>query len=576
MKTLRRTLKYARPFRRYFWTVIIAVFFLSVLVLATPIAVRELVNSIEYSVMHGYDDTRLIWIIAGILLGIYALRILLHFIIGFLGHKYTFLTMRRLRYDMYSHLQGMSPKFYQDKQVGSIVYRIMDEVFRMDNLLAHVIFDFIIGILTFVTVTTVLFIMNPFLAMLVMIPLPVLFTVAKIQRKMRRHNLKAKKHVGELYGLFTDNLHGMKEIQIFGKQDYELERADNLNAKINDHVLKGQFWSSLLKPLMEFMSGIGKITVLLVGGILALQGSMPIGDVMAFMLFMYAVYTPIAQLPRILEDGTDSLTSLSRAYEYLDTMSDVQERENAIEVGNLNGNVEFKNVTFGYGDKPVLNDISFTAGPGTMVALVGHTGAGKTTITALLARFYDIQKGSIKIDGTDIGDMTLQSLRNNLSIVLQDVFLFNGTIAENISYGRKDSVTHEELVSAARSACIHDFIEGLPDKYNTEVGERGVRLSGGQKQRIAIARALLRNSSILILDEATSSIDNTTEREIQAAINNLSRDKSRTIIVIAHRLSTIEKADKILFLENGKVIEQGTHDELLAKGGAYTKLVHAQ
>jgi len=448
----------------------------------------------------------------------------------------------------------------------------MDETFKADNLLAHVIFDFLVGIITIIGVTIVLFIINPLLAIFVMAPLPVLFILAKVQRKMRKHYLSAKKTMGETYGLLTDNIQGMKEIQVFGKQEHELGRVDEYNQRLGGHFMKGIYWSATLKPTIEFLQGVGKVAVLLAGGLFALNGVMNIGDIMAFMLFVYVLYTPVSQLPRIIEDGTDSLTSMSRVFEYMDTQSDVQENENAIEVGTFNGEVEFKNVVFGYGESTVLDDISFKADAGSMVALVGHTGAGKTTITSLIARFYDIQSGSITIDGTDVRDMTLQSLRNNLSIVLQDVFLFNGTIAQNIAYGRKGTATNEEIIAAAKSACIHDFVASLPEGYNTEIGERGVRLSGGQKQRIAIARALVRNSPILILDEATSSIDNTTEREIQSAIDNLSKDKSKTIIVIAHRLSTIEKADKILFLENGKVIEEGSHDELIKKGGAYTKL----
>lgn len=553
-----------------------------------PIAVRELLGAVTMAAESGDDIAAqtTIWIIAGTLLGIYAVRVAAQALSHIYGGKFGLYLCAQIRYKLYSHLQTLPPKFYQDKQVGRIVARLMQDIDKIWDFIAFYFPDFIIGVLTVTGVIIVLFVINPVLAVLVIAPLPILLFTSVLYRKMaRRHFVREKKAIGATYGILTDNLQGMKEIQMFGKQEYELNRVIQKNEQSVTHATRGIRWMAFQRSIPEFIQGVGTIIVIVTGGFFAMRGNLAIADIVAFMLFIGLLYTPIASMARTIQKATDALTSAERAFEYLDHQSEVKDRPNAINVGTLRGELEFKNVTFGYNDQVILNDFSFHAAAGSMVALVGQTGAGKTTVASLIGRFYDIQGSgtdglegasvqcsSITIDGIDIRDMTLQSLRDNLSVVLQDVFLFNGTIMENIRYGRNDDVPQEEIEAAARAACIHDFINGLPEKYNTQIGERGVRLSGGQKQRLAIARAILRNSPILILDEATSSIDNTTEREIQAAIDALSRDKSRTIIVIAHRLSTIEKADKILFIENGQVIEQGTHAELLKNGKAYRQL----
>jgi ABC-type multidrug transport system fused ATPase/permease subunit len=423
----------------------------------------------------------------------------------------------------------------------------------------------------FVGVLVILFIVNPALALLTCAPLPIVFVLSFVMRKMRRHFRERKIVSAELMGILQDNLSGIKEIQIFNKQEYEFERVQekaDLHAK---KTIKGIFWVSIMNPVMGLLQGLGTIAVVLFGGLMALSGTIAAASITAFLLYLGLLYTPVANIARVAEDIQDALTSGKRIFEVLDSTSEVRDLPDAKNVDILHGEVEFKNVSFRYNpDLAILNDVSFKASEGAMVAIVGPTGSGKTTMISLLARFYDTTGGAITIDGIDIKDMTLQSLRNQISIVLQDVFLFNGTIADNIAYGRSDEVSMEEIVEVAKTAAIDEFIEGLPDKYNTIVGERGTRLSGGQKQRIAIARALLRKSPILILDEATSAVDNETEREIQRAIAQIAG--TRTLIVIAHRLTTIERADQILYLENGRIIERGTHKKLLSAGGAYSKL----
>ena len=299
-------------------------------------------------------------------------------------------------------------------------------------------------------------------------------------------------------------------------------------------------------------------------------GALGISEVVGFLMYLSLFYQPLTTLARLVEDVQVSFAGAVRVFEILDAQSEIVEKPGAIELGHTDGSVEFRHVSFSYDPRePVRDDVSFQARPGEMIALVGPTGVGKTTIVSLMERFYDVEKGAITIGGYDVRDVTLSSLRRQMSLVLQDVFLFNGTIAENIAYG-VNRATREEIVAAAKAACADEFIMAMPEGYDTVVGERGTRLSGGQKQRLAIARAILRDAPILVLDEATSAVDNRTEREIQRAIEGLAG--TRTMIVIAHRLTTIQRADQILVLDKGRVVERGTHAELLAQGGIYQKM----
>ena len=332
--------------------------------------------------------------------------------------------------------------------------------------------------------------------------------------------------------------------------------------------------SAVFHPCVEFLSSAGTVLVVFFGGFLAYQGQLSVEDIVAFVLYLSLFYAPVSGLASWLENLQQSLAGAERVTLILDTPSAIQDAENAQDIGKVEGAITFENVSFHYSNKvPVLKNISFSCKPGMMVALVGPTGVGKTTTTQLISRFYDPVEGRILIDGQDIKNVTLESLRHNISPVLQDTFLFNGTIAENIGYAKPDA-TQDEIEAAAMAANIHDDILSMPDKYETKVGERGLRLSGGQKQRVAIARAILRQSPIIVLDEATASVDVQTEKQIQKAIKNLAG--KRTIVAIAHRLSTIREADMILVIHEGEIIERGTHEELLQLQGFYYQLQQAQ
>jgi ATP-binding cassette subfamily B protein len=376
--------------------------------------------------------------------------------------------------------------------------------------------------------------------------------------------------MGELNAQLQDSLSGLHEIQAFGQEAYEGERVRKKSMDQVVAMLRALKASAIFHPSVELLSSIGTVLVVFFGGYLAYRNQLSVEDIVAFVLYLSLFYAPVSGLANLLENLQQSLAGAERVALILDTPSNIENAIDATELKNVKGSIEFQHVSFHYDNKiPVLKDISFSCTPGMMVALVGPTGVGKTTATQLISRFYDPVDGKILIDGQDIKHVTLESLRHNISPVLQDTFLFNGSIADNIGYARPDA-TREEIEKAAKAANIHEDILHMPEGYETQVGERGLRLSGGQKQRVAIARAILRNSPIIILDEATASVDVSTERQIQAAIAELAG--KRTIVAIAHRLSTIMNADLILVIHEGEIVERGTHAELMEKKGYYYKM----
>ncbi|MDR0462505.1 MAG: ABC transporter ATP-binding protein/permease [Christensenellaceae bacterium] len=567
MKVIIRILKYARPWRAAIIVSVFALLTLSGLQLLMPMVTRELLKRIAEP---GLLKVTVIAWLAGVMMAVYVLRTFFQFLYDYVSHVAGLGLEYKMRQVTYDHVQNFSPKWFSDKATGQIVSRLHVDCGKFETLIAHSIPDLITSVVTFIGAISMLLYLNPVLTGFLCIPIPLIFISSILARKIRKRYVAAKALDSELAGDLTDNIQGMKEIQIFNRQKYESNKIGTTIGKAKNTWSQAIFWRALINPLVTLMYGVGNMTIILVGGIMAYHGHASAADITAFVLYLGTLYSPIAGLARIYEDTQDALTSGKRIFEILDTPTDIADKPDARDVGRLNGDIEFRDVSFKYQDGvDVVKGLSFVAPTNKMVALVGPTGAGKSTIAGLIARFFDIDTGAVTIDGVDIRDMTLQSLRGNISMVLQDVFLFNGTIGENIGYG-KEGASAEEIANAAKMACIHDFIVTMPQAYDTVVGERGTRLSGGQKQRVALARAILRGSPILILDEATSAVDNETERNIQAAINQISG--SRTMIVIAHRLSTIKHADQILYIENGVIKERGTYETLVKKGGAFAKL----
>ena len=573
MKMLWKLTKEAARYKGLYILAILSTLLLTCVNLTAP----KLLSKMTGIVGSGVDEAALkkIATLALSLLGLYLLRIMFRFMNNYLAHKAAWYLVGDLRDRLYKKLQSLDLGFFHDKQTGDLMSRVVNDTRDFELLYAHMIPDMITNLVTFGGVLTILLMINWKLALITCFPIPLILISGVIFAKIVRPFFKAsQKSMGELNAKLQDNLSGLHEIQSFGQENAEAALVSESNFTQVRAMLRALRASALFHPSVEFVSSLGTVLVVAVGGYLAFKEQLSVEDIVAFVLYLSLFYAPISSLASWLESLQQSLAGAERVTLILDTPSAIENKENAKELSEVAGEITFRNVSFHYSNKvPVLKNISFTAKPGEMIALVGPTGVGKTTITQLISRFYDPIEGTVLVDGNDVRDVTLESLRKNISPVLQDTFLFHGSIADNIGYAKPDA-TREEIMAAAKAANIHEDILHMPEQYETQVGERGLRLSGGQKQRVAIARAILRNSPIIVLDEATASVDVQTERQIQAAINNMAG--TRTIVAIAHRLSTIKNADRILVIHEGEIKEQGNHETLLAKNGVYANMLKAQ
>jgi ATP-binding cassette subfamily B protein len=476
-----------------------------------------------------------------------------------------------IRTRVYDRLQELSMKFYHDKQTGQIMSRIVNDTNNVEVLIAHAVPDIIVNLTMLVGIATILFIMNAELALFSLITMPVLVILSIIFAKKVLPIFRiAQQILGELNANLQDNISGMKEIQVFNQHKKEHEKIKNSALGHANAILRSLRLSATYGGAVSYLSSVGTVIVIAYGGYMALYDRIAVEDIVAFLLYLAMFFGPVTALARTNEDLQTAIAGAERVFEILDAPIDVKEKENPHELTNVRGHIKFNNVSFRYIDgQDVLENINVEIKPGERVALVGPTGVGKTTFINLLNRFYDPVEGSVTIDGYDLRDVSLKSLRHHMSNVIQDVFLFNDTLAANIGYGAPNA-TEEEIVEAAKLARADEFICQLKDGYATMVGERGMRLSGGQKQRVSIARAVLRNRPVLILDEATAAVDVETEKQIRDAMDDVMQN--RTTVIIAHRLSTIKKADKIIVLNEGRVEDIGTHDELLKRGGLYAHM----
>lgn len=569
MKLMLRLAKEALRYKALYVFALLSTFALLVVNLIAPKIMAAMTEIVEGGVEE--TDLKRIAELTIVLCALYLSRILFRFLSNYLAHKAAWHLVGDMRRKVFEKLEYLDLGFFHDKQTGDLMSRVVNDTRDLELLYAHVIPDLFTNFVTFFGVLVILICMNPKLAAITCAPLPLIFISGFIfVKKIRPCFKKAQDKMGELNAKLQDDLSGIHEIQSFGQEKYELDSVGKLVDEHVDVQLRALKLSAFFHPTVEFVSSVGNILIVAVGGFLAYKYGLSVSTLLAFFLYLGMLYGPVSGLAQLLESLQQAQAGAQRAMLIMDTPSKIVDSDDAKALENVKGAIEFDNVSFQYiEDEPVLHNVSFKCKPGQMVALVGPTGIGKTTLTQLISRFYDPVSGKVMIDGHDIKHVTLESLRGNISPVLQDTFLFNGTVEENIAYACPNA-THEEIVNAAKAARIHDDIMNMPDEYNTKVGERGLRLSGGEKQRVAIARAILRKSPIIILDEATASVDVETERHIQEAVANISG--TSTIVAIAHRLSTIRNADLILVIDGGTIAEAGTHDQLVQLDGIYARM----
>ena len=479
-----------------------------------------------------------------------------------------------LRTATYEHMMQLSLEYFGGKRTGDLMSRIGSESDRICVFLSLHLLDFASDVLMLVMTAAILFSINPALALVTLIPLPfIAWMIHVVRDRLRTGFEKIDRVWGEVTNVLADTIPGIRVVKAFAQEKREAARfreANKHNLAVNDRINK--IWS-LFSPSVSFLTELGLLVVWGFGIWQVSRGEITVGVLSAFIAYISRFYGRLDSMSRIVSVTQKSASAAKRIFDILDHVSSVPEPTQPVALGRVDGRIEIRDVGFRYGNRAVNRGINLTIAPGEMIGLVGHSGSGKSTLVNLICRFYDVSEGSIKVDGVDIRSYPVADYRRNIGLVLQEPFLFFGTIAENIAYGKPDA-TRAEILAAARAAHAHEFILRLPQAYDSMVGERGQGLSGGERQRISIARALLIDPRILILDEATSSVDSETEKEIQKALNNLV--KGRTTIAIAHRLSTLHKADRLVVLDRGQVVEEGPHDELMAREGAYFRLYEAQ
>lgn len=568
-KNLRKLVSYYKP---YMGTFLLDMFF-AVIASAVALAVPLIVRYITSDVVHMETGAKDRIIVLGIILAVLVVvQFFANFYITNVGHVMGAKMEYNMRAEIFAHFQKLSFSFFDDQKTGQLMSRITNDLFEITELLHHGPENIVISLIKIVGAFVILIGINKYLTGAAFVILPVMFVyVFFLNKKMRNAFKENRKKIAEINSSAEDNLSGIRVVKSFANEDIEIAKFKEgndafLKAKKNSYLYMGLFHSGMTAFILCV-----NIVVIITGGILISDGLVEIPDFIAFLLYINTFTEPIRVIIDFTEQFQNGYTGFERFTEILNIEPDIEDKKDAIELSDVKGDIVFDDVSFKYkeGAHRVLRHINLEIKPGSYVALVGSSGGGKTTLCSLIPRFYDATGGSVKIDGTDVRDIKLKSLRDHIGIVQQDVYLFAGTVLDNISYG-KPSSTREEIIEAAKLANAHDFIMELPKGYDTDIGQRGIKLSGGQKQRLSIARVFLKNPPILIFDEATSALDNESENIVKESLEKLA--KNRTTLVIAHRLSTVKNAERILVLTENGIEESGTHDELMEKGGIYAGL----
>ena len=557
---------YYKPHRRLFMVDFSSAIIVAILELAFPMAVQWFIDTLLPT-----NEWGMIVNVSILLLMVYVLSTILNFIVNYLGHKLGINIETDMRQDLFNHFQKQSFRFFDNNKTGHLMSRITNDLFDIGEFAHHGPEDFFIAIMTFIGAFVIMFNVNPTLAFVALVAVPFLiWIVTYSNKKMNAAWKEMYGKIADVNGRIEDSVSGIRVVQSFTNEKFEMDRFREQNGLFKTAKLLGYKVMSVTHSGIYMMTRLLTLVVLVVGAWLNLNGKLSHGELISFVLYTNVLIKPIDKISALLELYPKGMAGFKRFQDMLNEQPEVQDKADATDVEYLHGDIKFENVTFGYeGDKVILDDISFELRAGEMTAFVGPSGAGKTTICSLIPRFYDVSSGSISIDGMDIRDMSKRSLRDQIGIVQQDVFLFTGTIRENIAYG-KLGASEEEILEAMRKAHLEEFVNNLTHGLETEIGERGLKLSGGQKQRLAIARMFLKNPPILILDEATSALDTETEKIIQESLAELA--ENRTTLVIAHRLATIKDADRVMVVTPNGIEEDGSYNDLVADNGIFARL----
>lgn len=572
METYLRLLKYVKPYRLRLFVAMLAMGIVAASTSGPAWLAKDVFDRIFVSA--DKIDRRMLFVLPAALIAIFAIKGVFFYLqailMGTIGHG----IIKDLRDELYTKYMALSLRYFTDRSTAELMSRVTNDVKLIEGAVTRAITGLLQHSLSAIALLAVVFYTNWKLAIIASVVFPIaVYPVAALAKKLKKYSTKSQEKMSNLNTILMESFTGIRIVQAFRMERFEIKRFKEETGRLYDLEIKQVKVSSIPRPLMEVFGATGAGVAVYVGGLIILKGSMTPGDLARFLTAVFLLFDPVRQLNGLNQAIMQGIAAADRVFEVLDSETDIVEKQDAIELPPLKEIIEFRDVGFHYEQTPVISKLNLSLAKGKILAIVGSSGGGKTTMVNLLPRFYDVTEGAILFDGIDIRDVTLNSLRAQIAIVTQQTILFNDSVRNNISYGMPD-LPQEEVIAAARAAFAHEFIEQLPEGYDTVIGEKGVRLSGGQCQRLSIARALLKNAPILVLDEATSALDTESEKQVQRAIDRLM--EGRTSFVIAHRLSTILHADRIIVLSGGKIVESGTHHQLYDQNGEYRRLYDLQ